>query len=420
MDNKITLSVLAQMLSDRTGRGRKECEDMLRSFFQTISGALAAGEPVKVRGFGTFKISQVDARMSVDISSGEDYEIPAHNRIVFLPAKELAGAVNAPFEMFETIELADGISENELQGEEMPAEAPVPPIPGETEPEAEPAEEALSEDSGETDREAEPAEEAVTDISATPASHSAPVAEPEEEMPVQQSPVNTALNEEKDAAKGGDAAKEEETIKEDPVRVRSRFGHGFVWGMSVAVLVIVLGIGALYFINEDFSHNFDRLMGTQRVVDKNVQAEPAASPATGMEAGIVAEAADIADEEAGMADIVEDAPSVSQDEAVDAGTSDAGEKAVPTQPSDKPVYDTITRTTGLGVLARKHYGNFHFWPYIYMENEKILGHPDRIRPNTRVVVPPLSKYGVDPKNPADVAKAKRLDAEIYARYKKKH
>ncbi|MDE5902874.1 MAG: HU family DNA-binding protein, partial [Muribaculaceae bacterium] len=102
MDNKITLSVLAQMLSDRTGCSRQECEELLRSFFRTISASLAAGEPVKVRGFGTFKISAVDARMSVDVSSGEDYEIPAHNRIVFIPAKELAVMVNAPFSMFET------------------------------------------------------------------------------------------------------------------------------------------------------------------------------------------------------------------------------------------------------------------------------------------------------------------------------
>ena len=92
------------------------------------------------------------------------------------------------------------------------------------------------------------------------------------------------------------------------------------------------------------------------------------------------------------------------------------EPTVPTQPSDKKVYDTITKTRYLTTMAKDHYGNYHLWPYIYKENEKILGHPDRIRPGTKVVVPPLSKYGVNPDNKADIDKAKKLGNEIYARY----
>lgn len=68
-------------------------------------------------------------------------------------------------------------------------------------------------------------------------------------------------------------------------------------------------------------------------------------------------------------------------------------------------------------MAKDHYGNFNLWPYIYEENKAILGHPDRIKPGTQVVVPDLKKYGVDPTNPKDIAKAKRKGVEIYSRYK---
>ena len=68
-------------------------------------------------------------------------------------------------------------------------------------------------------------------------------------------------------------------------------------------------------------------------------------------------------------------------------------------------------------MAKDHYGNYNLWPIIYEENKAFLGHPDRIRPGTRVVVPPLSKYGVDPDNPEDIARAKKKGVEIYARYK---
>ena len=89
-----------------------------------------------------------------------------------------------------------------------------------------------------------------------------------------------------------------------------------------------------------------------------------------------------------------------------------------TQPSDQPVYDTISRTRFLTTMAKEHYGNFNLWPYIYEENKQILGHPDRIKPGTRVVIPPKEKYGIDPMNEDCIAKAKQKGEEIYARYKK--
>ena len=99
------------------------------------------------------------------------------------------------------------------------------------------------------------------------------------------------------------------------------------------------------------------------------------------------------------------------------GASVPASDQAPTQPSDtKKVYDTVSTTRYLTTIARQHYGNQHFWPYIYEENKAILGHPNRIKPGTRVVVPDLRKYGVDPKNAADIAEAKRREAEIYARY----
>ncbi len=92
---------------------------------------------------------------------------------------------------------------------------------------------------------------------------------------------------------------------------------------------------------------------------------------------------------------------------------------VPTDPSDAVVYDTISTTKYLTTMAKAHYGNYNLWPYIYQENQSFLGHPDRIRPGTPVVIPKLSKYGVDPKNSDDIQKDKKLGVEIYARYGKK-
>lgn len=86
--------------------------------------------------------------------------------------------------------------------------------------------------------------------------------------------------------------------------------------------------------------------------------------------------------------------------------------------SDTLAYDKIGRDRFLTTMAKEYYGNPDFWSYIYEANSHRFGHPDRIKPGTSVIIPNLDRYGVDPKNPADVEKAKSLAREIYARYGK--
>ena len=94
------------------------------------------------------------------------------------------------------------------------------------------------------------------------------------------------------------------------------------------------------------------------------------------------------------------------------------EEIAKTEPSDKIVKDVIGPNNYLTTMAQRHYGDFNLWPYIYEENKRFLGHPDRIKPGTEVVIPSLTKYGVDPKNPKDIRQAKNLGVEIYKRYSK--
>ena len=424
--------MLARMLSGRTGRSRKECEDLLRSFFQNISASLSAGEGVKVRGFGTFKISQVDARMSVDVSSGQNYEIPAHNRIVFLPAKELASVVNAPFEMFETIEIADSLTDDDLQN---PDEMPLPPAEsgrGEHEEDQDP--ESVAESESVTtiagDLESETVAESMSDAGTAPeagfekGAETEPEIEPASPDNAEQgekpeiepaSPDNAGQGEEpesglihnteytlddQDNDEPADMIPQNEESVSVSRRMRSRFRHGFIWGAVVAVVVIALGLSAMYIYDVDFQSGVDAIFGRNSSKIGKVVANAGTKP---VDSAIISESRmSVSDEDESQPD----GPEVRQGD------------VVPTKPSDQVIYDTVTPTAGLGSMARKHYGNYHFWPYIYKENEKILGHPDRIKAGTRVVVPMLSKYGVDKNNKKDIEKAKNMGAEIYSRYKK--
>ena len=114
MNEKITLPTLVSLLADKTGKQKKQCEDFLREFFNTLVDAMEAGENVRIKSLGTFKVVAVEPRKSVNVNTGEQMEIPGHNKIVFVPAKELAEEVNAPFAMFESIEIPDNALEDPL------------------------------------------------------------------------------------------------------------------------------------------------------------------------------------------------------------------------------------------------------------------------------------------------------------------
>lgn len=434
MNSRISLSVIAQTLSEKGSHSKKEYEELLKSLFRQIENIIVEGDSVRIKGFGTFKLSRVESRKSVNVNSGEDTEIPAHSKIVFVPSKDFAVAVNAPFEMFETVELEEDLLENELMeaeaaGDSFMAES----VEGQMILERE-KEDALKEEYAAA-FESVPAKP-VPDPTPAPAPAPAPMPEPEPAPAPTPAPTPTPTptpshtptptsapepapveTPEPVAEPDDEPAAEPESVEKpgvepEPEKHHRSFGHGFIWGCVACVCAVILGLSALWVFNDDFSTYINKKFGfaQQTVLAKNQtggNVEAAAQEAAINEnqdkatSELLEEANDVTEMEAGVPEIV---------------TDEVPENPVPTQPSDPVVYDTITKTRYLGTMAKSHYGNYHLWPYIYKENEKILGHPDRIRPGTRVVIPKLSKYGVDPKNPADIEKAKKMGAEIYARY----
>lgn len=78
--------------------------------------------------------------------------------------------------------------------------------------------------------------------------------------------------------------------------------------------------------------------------------------------------------------------------------------------------DTVTVRRYITHMAKEYYGDRIFWVYIYEANADVLGHPERTLPGTVVKIPTPESIPADPKNPADVKRARTLAAEIYARF----
>lgn len=109
MENKITLSDLIGLLAEQTNISNSESEVFLKTLFDIITETLSKDDVVKIKDFGTFKLTPIQARESIDVNSGEKIEILAHNRLNFAPATALKELVNKPFSHFETVLLDEGV-----------------------------------------------------------------------------------------------------------------------------------------------------------------------------------------------------------------------------------------------------------------------------------------------------------------------
>ncbi len=67
---------------------------MIEAFITEVSGALAKGEKVDLRGFGNFVAREKKARQGRNPKTGETIEIAARKAVAFKPSKELATKVN--------------------------------------------------------------------------------------------------------------------------------------------------------------------------------------------------------------------------------------------------------------------------------------------------------------------------------------
>ena len=136
--------VLSEALTKRYALPEADADKFVAQMFDVLLKAVEQEGVVKVKGLGTFKLTPVGARESVDVNTGERIVIDSRNKITFVPDVVLRDRVNSPFAQFETVVLNDGVEFSSLDEK----------------PEAE--EEAEENDENETAEENEAAEEEET------------------------------------------------------------------------------------------------------------------------------------------------------------------------------------------------------------------------------------------------------------------
>ena len=90
--NKVDLTRSAM---ERLEISRKDALALVDGVFEDIQDAVLAGEPVKIPGFGQFKVRDRAARIARNPATGEPVKVPAKRVFKFLPAKALKDAIMA-------------------------------------------------------------------------------------------------------------------------------------------------------------------------------------------------------------------------------------------------------------------------------------------------------------------------------------
>lgn len=472
MNNKVTFPELVEQVAQYANTSKRMSELFLKELFATISQSLIDGESVKVKGIGTFKLTEVSPRKSVDVNTGEEIEIPGHKKLSFAPDKDMAEAINQPFMHFETEILDDDVTDDQLAaidaGEPTEASAEAAPVEEETddtaateapaaeapvaaeeavvmppvfvapveEPESEEAEteaEAPVEPSEEVPAEGEapaevPVQESVDEPEEAVSEEEAEIeeAEPEPVTEVEPSAVAEPEDEAEDAEAEGEPDAESEMVSEeladervgqeiDKRRITRRsLLEGFVVGV-VTTLIVTLFAYRLYLMKGYEATPADEEPFVENVSTDSVAATEQALAENSTEADAdkqkAAEEQKKADEEKQKAEEEKKKAEEEKQKAEAAKPTTANVAAGTT--------DTIKPGTNLYRMSRKHYGSDKFWVYIYEENKAKYPNPNTIPVGAVLHIPQLDKYGAKAGDPASIAAAKKKQGEIFTHLNKK-
>ena len=308
--SKNSLNGLADKLAEKSGLSQIEAELFIRKMFDVCHQGLAADKIVKMRWLGTFKVTSVKERESVDVNTGERIVIEGRDKISFTPDNILKEIVNRPFAQFETVIVNDGVDfesidkkyEDSLEDEEQEESLEKPkPIIEVVEPTETPLPDVVSEET--TQAEAVSSSEPTTsgvidflDVPENPSEDSSVVVigedstiEPQttvsQEVPTEEIPSSVSDDIQADSREENSNAEikaetDAEIEAEDEVEIRRRHFIIPKYVVIIASFTLLLLIGGLGW----FAFNYGQMAAqrdhlelqlAQYKTDKNVVSKPA-------------------------------------------------------------------------------------------------------------------------------------------------
>ena len=449
-NSKVSSHEIVDVLSVKASISKRAAEDFIKVLFTLIEDELLAGESVKIKNLGTFKLQWNEPRKSVNVQTGQEIILSGYNKVVFNPDEKLKELVNQPFAHLEAVvigaeamshlstsdvneeeededvtifdplkvfsdqatEIKDLLSEiqslntqTEVVTEvEVPIEMPVEELMQEVAVESE----LEGADTEVVNSELEPVSDPILDTEmATTIEEVAPEelpSEPQLELnevqmvdeviaqPVKEVEESTPIDPQVVADPTPAAADTTDVPPVSPnpvVPLPKRKSNKLIVVLIILVGIVVLMVGMYFAVGPVHEMVDNHLFGkSEAVVDTPLAVKEVAAP--------VEEEADSAELDTAQVKAVEEVDSLQ--------LLFDGERK----------YDAFIATerikpgTRLAKIALHHYGCRDFWVYIYEANKSKFPDPDDIPVGASVKVPKVDARLIDASNPRCIKKAKEL------------
>ena len=351
-ENKLSWTELRRALANRAGVSEKEANLFLQAFNAQLIEALKQDKQVKINGLGIFRLQAVAPRKSVNVSSGEEITIEGYNKIAFMPeagVKELVekGTVVRNEKVAALREEIDPLVKLGAQADEI---VDILGELGQKPGDVQGTKDEVKDDVRSTMYEG-PETPENPEIPETPEEPEEPVKPEEPESPenpeTPEEPEEPVKPEVSETPESPEMPTPQETAPEKP---KYHFMRDTL--ICVVVLLMLLLVGYFFLRHELSGWINDFVNGqpkTENVQGDNVQGDNVQST---------------------MYEVPSDeAPSVEE---------------------ELLLTEEITEGSRLAWIAKKHYGDKIYWPYLYEANKDRITNPSKIAIGTPIRVPKLT------------------------------
>lgn len=373
MNEKITLQELVELFAQKCQLNEADAELFVKEFLALIEEALTRDKYVKVKGLGTFKLINIEARKSVDVNTGEAIEIKGHTRVSFIPEAGLRDLINKPFAHFQSVLLKD-----EVHFADLPEEGVLP--------------EGEEEES-----------ESDTDTTETDVVSSSIEQQPEASCPEVAAVPSVEEKEEPAEAADTETLVQEMNIPEADAAVPEREKERHIpWCMIASILLVGIFIGGLI----TWTLTSGRRYVPEEVVEYLMQQKHQQKVAP-----VVSDSSKVADTLTVKVDssqiqrgqrpdtvkqeqkVVTATPAQTRKNETTAGVPAKRETLADTveyQITGTQASYTLRPGESLVRVALKFYGNKKLWPYLVKHNKSIIKNPDNVPVGTTIQIPQLT------------------------------
>lgn len=424
MNERLTIQDLTDLLADKHSMTKKDAEAFVKEFFLLIEQALENEKTVKIKGLGTFKLIDVDSRESVNVNTGERFQIKGHTKVSFSPDANLRDTINKPFAHFETVVLNENTvledtpleePEEEEAGEDISTQSALSEVTID-------AEAAMAEEhEGIADNlSAEPItdtdiEESVEQVENEEVPEEVTIVESQPESTIEEKEAITAeriiehellkanlqpmppiISPEKEMIKPTKTEQAPQPVSKKTASAKEKSPVPYLIAVIIVVLLLCGGVILFIYYPDLFSSSSDKnVLDMPPVTTQPVQPEMQLS--------------DTIEHKDTVKEIIPNVPKTvaipqpiaKKEEATSVKTE---AKTVPQQPAASVYLDSTSyKITGtktkytvkegetLTKVSLRFYGTKAMWPYIVKHNPKVIKNPNNVPYGTTIEIPELTK-----------------------------